>query len=128
MVPELITVAQADVLFGALLVLGLVVAPIAFVVARRRGGDGATTALLVGGPPVLIGLLWPVYNAVTNRLGLDTVANLLVNLALFVVVGVTCGAGWAWLARRRGAAALRPDENAAIGGGPQPGRGLGESE
>jgi hypothetical protein len=55
----------------------------------------------VGGPPVLLWVMWRVYNAITSRLGLDTVANLLVNLALFVIVGALCGAGWAWLMARR---------------------------
>jgi len=35
--------------------------------------------------------LWSIYNAITNSLGLDTVKNLLVNLALFIIVGVVAG-------------------------------------
>jgi hypothetical protein len=101
-IPELITQAQANALFGALFVLGLVLAPVAFLIARRRGGDGLLAALLWGGPPVLVGgVLWPVYNAITNHLGLDTVVNLLVNLGLFVVVGALVGVGWSWLIARR---------------------------
>jgi hypothetical protein len=101
---ELVTVEQANVLFHGLLLLGLLAAPLAALLARRRRGDPLAAALAAGGPLVLIGVLWRVYNTVTNRFGLDTVANLLVNLALFVVVGVLCGAFWAWfLARRRGA-------------------------
>jgi hypothetical protein len=101
-IPELITQAQANALFGALFVLGLVLAPVAFLLARRRGGDGLLAALLWGGPPVLVGgVLWPIYNAITNRLGLDTVVNLLVNRGLFVVVGALVGVGWSWLIARR---------------------------
>ncbi len=37
--------------------------------------------------------LWTVYNAITQKLGLDTVANLLVNLGVFVVVGSAIGIG-----------------------------------
>ena len=37
--------------------------------------------------------LWTLYNAVTQKLGLDTVANLLVNLGLFVVFGIAIGVG-----------------------------------
>ena len=36
-------------------------------------------------------IMWNVYNAITNRLGLDTVKNLLVNLALFIVLGIIAG-------------------------------------
>lgn len=98
---EIVTVAQADALFLALLALGVLAAPIAALLARRKGMDPLAAALATGGPLVLMGVMWRVYNAVTNRLGLDTVRNLLVNLALFVVVGVFCGAGWAWLTARR---------------------------
>ena len=37
--------------------------------------------------------LWTAYNAITDRLGLDTVKNLLVNLAVFVAVGAAAGLG-----------------------------------
>ena len=36
-------------------------------------------------------LLWRIYNAITDRNGLDTVKNLVINLALFVFVGVVIG-------------------------------------
>ena len=38
-------------------------------------------------------MLWAAYNAITQKLGLDTVANLLVNLGLFIVIGVAVGVG-----------------------------------
>ena len=100
---ELITDAQANALLLAVLIIGLVAGPVAAVVARRRGGDALQAGLLAGGPPVLLFVLWCVYSAITERLGLDSVVNLLVNLALFVVVGGLCGVGWAFLAARRGA-------------------------
>lgn len=40
-------------------------------------------------------LMWHIYNAITNRLGLDTVVNFGVNLILFVVVGVLIGVVYA---------------------------------
>ena len=94
---ELITREQADTLFLFLLGVGLVLGPVAGAVASRRRAAVLPAALVAGGVPVLVGVLWRVYNAITDRMGLDTVANLLVNLVLFVVVGVLCGAGWALL-------------------------------
>lgn len=109
---ELITRPQADALFIALLIAGIVAAPIAGTIAKRRGRDGMLWALAVGGPPVLVGLLWRVYSGITDRLGLDTVRNLAVNFALFVVVGGLCGFAWGMLAARgRGeGAAANPEE------------------
>lgn len=92
---ELITQRQADVLFGVVLALGVIAAPMAAFVARRRRQSAPMAALAVGGPPVLVGLMWRVYNVVTDRLGLDTVKNLIVNAALFVLVGAICGVVWA---------------------------------
>jgi hypothetical protein len=100
-IKELITRGQADALFGAVLALGLVLLLVAAVVARGRGKSPLLAALAFGGPPTLVGLLWRLYNAITDRIGLDTVANLLVNLALFVVVGVACGVAWVVLTSRR---------------------------
>ena len=106
-VPELITLAQANAAVAALVVLGLLAAPVAALLARRRGNDPLLTSLMVGGPPVLIGLMWLVYNAVTDRLGLDRIVNLVANLALFVFVGALVGVFWTRLVARRAAG----DEN-----------------
>lgn len=61
--------------------------------ATKRVVHGLVVGLCVG-----VGnfVLWTVYNAITDRLGLDTVKNLLVNLALFLVLGVLIGLGLAW--------------------------------
>ena len=89
---ELITEHQANLLMLALLVaapmLGLV-----WGVVTKRLGRGLTVGLLVGAGNYA---LWTVYNVITDRLGLDTVKNLLVNLALFAVIGVAIGLGTAW--------------------------------
>lgn len=45
--------------------------------------------------------LWTLYNAITARLGLDTVVNLLVNLGMFVVVGIVVGVGAGLYSGRR---------------------------
>jgi hypothetical protein len=100
-IKELVTRGQADVAFGVVLVLGLILLPVAAFVARRRGKSPLQAALAFGGPPMLVGVLWRVYNAITDRIGLDTVANLLINLVLFVVIGAACGVGWVVLTRRR---------------------------
>ena len=92
---ELISRAQADVFFGVVLVLGLIGGPTAFWLARRRGNRSpGFVGLAAGGPLVLVGVLWRIYNAITDRLGLDTVLNLAVNLALFVLIGLACGFAW----------------------------------
>ena len=91
---EIITMEQANRLF---LMLAVVIPVIGLLVGgllgSRRGnaGRGALTGLLFGliGPANL--LLWNVYNAITDRLGLDTVKNLLVNLGLFIALGVVAG-------------------------------------
>lgn len=90
-VPEWITRSQANSLMIVVLVLGVLVAVMAAFVSRQRGRDPLPMALLWGGPPILMGLLWHLYNFITDKLGLDSVANLLVNLALFVVLGVGVG-------------------------------------
>ena len=84
-------------LFLAVLLLGLIAGPVAWVMARRRGGAAMRAALAAGGGPVLIGVMWWVYNGITDRLGLDRVVNLLVNLVLFVGLGIAIGVGWAYL-------------------------------
>jgi len=91
---EIVTVEQVQRLFLLLAVLGPVVgAAIGAAVGMRRGaaGPGAGKGLLVGlvGPANLA--LWTLYNAITDRLGLDTVKNLLVNLALFALIGAAVG-------------------------------------
>ena len=97
---ELITRQQADALFLAMPILGIVAAAVAFAVTRARGGGRpAVAAVEWGALPILMGLLWPVYNAVADRLGLDTVRNLLAVLGLFLFLGVVGGGAWAYLTR-----------------------------
>lgn len=136
-VPELVTLAQANAAVAVLVVLGLLAAPVAAFLARRRDGDPLLTGLMVGGPPILVGLMWLVYNAVTDRLGLDRLWNLGVNFALFVTVGGACGAGWVWLVARRAPmttdAGGDDDEEGppfigAMAGGPKPSRGPGTAQ
>lgn len=103
---EIVTVDQVERLFVLLAVLGPVVgAASGWFVGRRSGRRPALarTGALIG----LIGPanwgFWRLYNSITDHLGLDTVRNLLVNLALFIGVGVALGIVLGLAARARGA-------------------------
>jgi hypothetical protein len=94
---------------GRLFVLAAVLLPVLGTAAgaalgARRGEPGrfALFGLAAGllGPLNL--LLWRVYNAITDRLGLDTVRNLVVNLIVFVTAGLVIGFAVGILARRDG--------------------------
>lgn len=86
---ELISLHQANGLMLAVLVLAPLVG-LAWGAAKKRLVPGFTLGLLVGAGNYG---LWTVYNAITEHLGLDTVKNLLVNLGLFVIVGLLVGIG-----------------------------------
>ena len=93
----------------------LVLAPLAGLAwgARtKRVGLGLLVGALVGGGNYA---LWTVYNAVTDKLGLDTVANLLVNLGLFLVIGTVAGAVVGGLAGR-GRRSVQGGEHADVAG------------
>ncbi len=94
---ELINAHQSHLLMLTVLVLAPLLG-LAWGVWAMRLGRGVGTGLAVG-----VGnfLLWTLYNAITAKLGLDTVKNLLVNLGLFVGLGLLVGAGWGvWVSRR----------------------------
>ena len=83
---ELITRPQANVFFIAILLIGIVTIFVAFTKTKSR-----EKALLFGAPLVIVGVLWWIYNAITDKLGLNTVLNLFVNAILFIIVGLGCG-------------------------------------
>ena len=89
---ELITEHQANLLMWAVLIAAPLVG-LAWGAASKRSRRGLTVGLLVGVGNLA---LWSIYNAITDRLGLDTVKNLLVNLALFIFVGIGVGLGAVW--------------------------------
>ncbi len=113
---ELVTVEQAERVIRlcalALPAAGLVVGALVGAV-RRRPLAGLATGLLCGlaGPAALV--MWRIYNAVMGRYGLDSVRALLINLALFVVVGVIVGLTIGCVARRRRAEAPRANAPAS---------------
>jgi hypothetical protein len=91
---ELITVEQ----FTRLLVMLAIAGPLAglaigAVLSGKGGGasQGAKRGLAFGliAPAVLA--LWFVYNAITAKLGLDRIVNVLANLVLFMVIGLVVG-------------------------------------
>jgi apolipoprotein N-acyltransferase len=84
--PELINRAQANGFFIAILILGIVTYFVTFSKTKSR-----EKSLLFGGPLVLVGILWWIYNAITDKIGLNTVLNLWVNAILFIIVGIVCG-------------------------------------
>ena len=91
---EIITMEQANRLFLFLAIgsplVGLALGSLAGARAKAAK-QGAVKGFGTGLLGVLILGLWKVYNAITDRLGLDTVKNLVVNLALFIGFGVVAG-------------------------------------
>ena len=98
---EFVSPQQAEVIIhavaGGLLALGVVggAAAAAFMRPRRASMIIGAFVALAG---ALVYALWLAYNAVIARLGLDSVKALLLNLGIFVVVGLAYGlaAGAAW--------------------------------
>lgn len=94
---EIITAKQVDALFLTLAIAAPAVgAAVGWVRSKR-----ALTGLLWGVLLTANWILWRLYNAITDRLGLDTVRNLLVNLTLFVVLGAVAGYLTALRVKRR---------------------------
>jgi hypothetical protein len=93
---EIVTVAQVEKLF-ALLAMAVPLAGLAIGALagarRRQTGRGAMLGLGIGLIGPLNWLLWHLYNALTDRNGLDTVLNLAINLVLFLILGAGIGAG-----------------------------------
>lgn len=83
---ELITVEQAEALF-LMLALGLPVAGLMVGLVFRRLLFGLEVGLI--GPANYA--LWRLFSFVTDHLGLDTMANLYVNVGLFAAIGLLAG-------------------------------------
>lgn len=104
---ELIDADQVSRLFG---LLAIILPPLClfggWCIGGRRGQrrQGIVAGLLIGllGPLNL--LMWRVFNGITDTVGLDTVRNLLINVALFVTVGVVIGVATGFALRRFDAA------------------------
>jgi len=93
---ELISPEQASLLMRIILILAPAIG-LAWGAAKKKITTGLAVGIIVGGGNFI---LWHVYNAITNRLGLDTVLNFEVNLGLFVVVGIVVGVVFAVIRSR----------------------------
>ncbi|MGO8672426.1 MAG: hypothetical protein ACLQVD_13815 [Capsulimonadaceae bacterium] len=85
---ELVTVEQANHLMLVVLVAAPLVGLLLGAIVKQ------VKWYTLGGLAIGAGnyVMWTVYNAITDRIGLDTVKNLVVNLVLFIVVGIVIGA------------------------------------
>jgi hypothetical protein len=100
---ELVTVEQVESLFRVLAIAGpLVGAAVGAALGSRRRmvRCGAFRGLGIGSLAVLNYALWRMFTALTERNGLDSVANLLLNLGIFVVLGLVGGVLYGRLTRR----------------------------
>jgi hypothetical protein len=70
------------------------------VTTEQRVGRGALLGLICGLSGPAIWLLWRMYNGIVGVYGLDSVRGLLVNLALFVAIGLVIGIGVGLVWRR----------------------------
>jgi DNA integrity scanning protein DisA with diadenylate cyclase activity len=84
---ELISMPQANHLMIAVFVIAPIIGLIWGAIAKQLM-RGLIVGLAIGGGNMI---LWIVYNAITDRLGLDTVKNLVVNLVLFIALGIIAG-------------------------------------
>lgn len=100
---EIVNVGEVERLLVVLAVVGPM-AGAAIGGLATHSHRGALRGISVGLLLSLTWIMWHIYNAVTDRLGLDTVKNVFVNLGLFVCVGVIAG-----LVMRR---IFRPDDTA----------------
>lgn len=123
---EIVTVEQVNAVF-LLLAVGLPVLGLLLGAGLGKHQHqvlrGALKGLLIGllGPLNL--LLWKTYNVLTDRFGLDSIKNLFINLALFVILGIVAGVLFAKFWHRHPHSASGGDGGALIGAvatGPAP--------
>lgn len=91
---EIVTVAQVEGLFRVLAVGGpLLGAMVGILMGRTRRSVGryGLAGLSIGLLASLNYGVWRLYLAISDRLGMDAVVNLLVNLGLFVAMGCVGG-------------------------------------
>jgi len=104
---ELVTVEQAEraiaIIAVALPIVGILAGALAGAL-RRRLAAGLAIGVLCGAAGPAVWALWRMYNGIVGRYGLDSVRGLLVNLALFIAIGLLLGLaiGLIWRRQARG--------------------------
>lgn len=88
---ELVDTGKVGAALALLSVLALALSLALGARSRSRAGAALRRGALLSGAVVLVWPLWLVYNAIENRFGLDSVAALLLNLALFAIIGTAGG-------------------------------------
>jgi len=101
---ELVDPAQVERALALLSGAALVLATALVIAGRARRAPGLVRAGWAATAGILLYPLWLVYNRIEDAFGLDSVAALLLNLALFSLIGVAGG-----LAIRRAGAAPGPE-------------------
>jgi len=88
---ELVDAGQVGWVLAALSLIALLLAVALTLLGRQRGAPGLAKAGLIAAAVVTVYPLWAVYNGIEDYFGLDSVAALLLNLALFAAVGIGGG-------------------------------------
>jgi hypothetical protein len=88
---ELVDAAQVGMLIAGLSALALAVVIGLGIRARANAGPAVVKGALVSVVLAALFPLWLVYNGIEDHFGLDSVAALLINLALFAAVGTGGG-------------------------------------
>jgi hypothetical protein len=110
---EIVSPAQAEAIVRGAALAFAGAGLIGVIAALARRGARLRARMVLGALVIAAGglvyFLWLVYNSISARLGLDSVKGLLINLAIFVAVGLVygIGAGLAW--RRANSAAKSPE-------------------
>ena len=91
---EIVTMGQMNRLFLILAILTPMVGVANYLLQSRRGSERASSiraSIFLGLLGPINFLLWNMYNAITDKLGLDSVRNLIINVVIFAAIGVVAG-------------------------------------
>jgi drug/metabolite transporter (DMT)-like permease len=104
---ELVSIEAVERLFVWLAVAGPVAGVFAGVLLglrRRRVGPYAVRGMLFGLLGTVNWALWKMYSALTEHFGLDSVQNLLINLGIFLTLGLCAGVIYGLVSRKHAGA------------------------
>ena len=88
---ELVDAAQVGTALVVLSLLALLAAPALLFLGRKLEKPVLVRCGLLAAAVVALYPLWLVYNRIEDHFGLDSVAALLINMALFILVGAAGG-------------------------------------